>query len=222
MGLMAYKYQTGGFLYYSVARWLSAGWHGPITSGPYTLWDPKCGDRNNGDGSLFCAGADGPLPTIRSENIRDGLEDYEYLRLLGDLVEMLQAGGPPTPEELAWISSAQQLLAVPSSLVGSVTTFTRDPAALEGYREQLASAILTGKRLILGPTPGDHDHDGDVDHTDFDAFRECVLGPTIPQMDPDCAWTRLDEDDDVDQSDFGILQRCLSGEDVLADPNCAS
>jgi hypothetical protein len=101
MGLMAHKYQPGGFLYYSVARWLSASWHGPITSGPYTAWDPKCGDRNSGDGSLFCAGADGPLPTIRSENIRDGLEDYEYLKLLGSLVTTMQAVSEPSPRQVA-------------------------------------------------------------------------------------------------------------------------
>ncbi len=43
MGLMAYKYQTGGFLYYNIAKWLSLfiSWHGPITSGPYTNWDPR-------------------------------------------------------------------------------------------------------------------------------------------------------------------------------------
>ncbi len=221
MGLMAYRYQPGGFLYYSVAKWLSSSWHGPITSGPYTTWDPKCGDRNNGDGSLFCAGADGPLPTVRSENIRDGLEDYEYLKLLEDLVETIQAGGPPTPQESAWIASAQQLLAVPSSLVGSLTVYTRDSAALENYRRQLASAILAGKELIP-PPPGDHDHDGDVDSADLDAFEGCALGASIEQTDPACAWARLDGDEDVDLSDLGVFQRCYSGENNPADRNCAN
>ncbi len=158
MGLMAYKCQTGGFLYYSIAKWLFASWHGPITSGPYTNWDPRSGDHNNGDGSLFCAGADGPLPTIRSENIRDGLEDYEYLKLLGDLVRTMSAVSQPTPQQLAWISSAQQLLAVPATLIASVTSYTRNTAALESYREQLAAAILTGnvlsaygKQLTIAP-----------------------------------------------------------------------
>jgi hypothetical protein len=158
MGLMAYKYQTGGFLYYQIARWLTAfhqpgGW---ITNGPYTDWDPRsfvgvgCTPQcyADGDGSLFCAGPAGPLPTIRTENLRDGLEDYEYLKLLGDLVTTMSAIGQPTPEQLAWISSSQQLLTVPSNLVGSLTAYTSDPAALESYREQLAAAILTGKVLV--------------------------------------------------------------------------
>jgi hypothetical protein len=156
MGLMAYKCQTGGFLYYQIAKWLIAYHHpagGWITSGPYTNWDPQCDTGNNGDGSLCCAGPDGPIPTIRMENIRDGLEDYEYLKLLADLVKTLQAVGSPTPEQLAWISSSQQLLAVPSTLVASVTSYTRNTAALESYREQLATAILTGKVWTEPPRP---------------------------------------------------------------------
>ena len=168
MGAMAYKYQSGGFLYYSIARWprWDDEWspllqennylNVPITSGPYTDWFPKsfgAGTGNNGDGSLFCAGPDGPLPTIRTENIRDGLEDYEYLNLLADLVEALQARGSLTPEELTWISSSQQLLAVPSNIVGSLTNYTRVPGQLENYREQLATNILTGKMLTAPPRP---------------------------------------------------------------------
>jgi len=168
MGAMAYKHQTGGFLYYNVTKWPQwddewsplleeNNWlNVPITSGPYTDWFPKSGGAgtgNNGDGSLFCAGPDGPLPTIRTENIRDGLEDYEYLKLLADLVETLQARGSLTPEELAWVNSSQQLLVVPSNVVASLTTYTRDPAALENYREQLATHILTGKVLTAPPRP---------------------------------------------------------------------
>jgi hypothetical protein len=102
---------------------------------------------------LCCAGPDGPLPTIRLENIRDGLEDYEYLKLLGDLATTMSAISQPTPEQLAWISSSQQLLAVPSNLVGSLTSYTTNSAALESYREQLANAILTGKVLTEPPRP---------------------------------------------------------------------
>jgi hypothetical protein len=163
MGLMAYKFQTGGFLYYQVARWLSAfhqpgGW---IKSGPYTDWDPRsfvgvdCTPQcyADGDGSLFCAGPDGPLPTIRTENIRDGLEDYEYLKLLADLVKTMSATSPLTAEQIAWTNSAQQLLAVPATLVASVTSYTTNTVALENYREQLAAAILAGKVLTQPPRP---------------------------------------------------------------------
>lgn len=68
--------------------------------------------------------------------------------------------------------------------------------------------------------PGDFDHDGDVDSTDFDLFAACISGPGIP-YDEGCASIDLDADGDVDQSDFGIFQRCWSGTRP-ADPNCAN
>ncbi len=107
----------------------------------------------DGDGSLTCAGPEGPLPTIRMENIRDGLEDYEYLKLLENLVKAVQAAGPLTAEQIAWTNSAQQLLAVPSNLVGSLTSYTTNTAALENYRQELAMAILAGKALTQPPRP---------------------------------------------------------------------
>ena len=163
LGLMTYKYQADGFLYYNVARWLSAfhtvgGW---IKNWPRTDWDARSYTKYDsttgitsyadGDGCVLCAGPDGPIPTIRSENIRDGLQDYDYLNLLENLVKAMQAVSQPTPTQVAWLSSAQQLLVVPSTLVASVTAYTTNTTALESYREQLAAAILTGQTLTQPP-----------------------------------------------------------------------
>ena len=45
--------------------------------------------RYNGEGSLFYPGADagfaGPVTSIRLKNIREGMEDYEYFKILEDL-----------------------------------------------------------------------------------------------------------------------------------------
>ena len=35
-----------------------------------------------GEGFLYYPGPQGPIPSIRSERLRDGLEDYEYFRLI--------------------------------------------------------------------------------------------------------------------------------------------
>jgi hypothetical protein len=71
MGAMAAKYQPGGFLYYALNRWLVN--EKVITGGPRTDWNPASYKENNGDGSILCAGPNGPLATIRLENIRDGM-----------------------------------------------------------------------------------------------------------------------------------------------------
>jgi len=76
----------------------------------------------------MCAGPDGPLATIRLENIRDGIEDYEYYLLLRR--QLAKAGADPKAGE------------VPRSVVENLTTFTHDPAALRAERRRVAQAVL--------------------------------------------------------------------------------
>ena len=76
MGPMAYKFQTDGFLYYAINRWQGRG---VLDDGPYSKWDPSTYKDANGDGSLFYPGPDGPLASIRLQNYRDGMEDYNLL-----------------------------------------------------------------------------------------------------------------------------------------------
>ena len=123
MGAMTAKYRPDGFLYYALTRWpLNKQ---PIDGGPYTNWNPASYKTANGDGSIFCAGPDGLLGTIRSENFRDGLEDYAYV------LELEKRTGKSLP--------------VPEELVVNMQQFTRDPKLVRAYRRQLAEAIMATK-----------------------------------------------------------------------------
>ncbi|MBN1490979.1 MAG: DUF4091 domain-containing protein, partial [Phycisphaerae bacterium] len=149
LGVMSYKYQTDGFLYYLITLWGKN--REPIRSGPYTEWDPatftnRRGETANGDGSLLCPGPDGPLSTIRFENIRDGIEDYEYLYLLAEVAERVRAA-QRTPQRKAFLDHAATLLAVPEAVVRTLVDYTRDPQSLYAFREAVAQAILDGRRL---------------------------------------------------------------------------
>ena len=201
LGLMSFKYEVGGFLYYSMANWPLELNLSPITSGPYTNWDPRTLEHPKGwacgDGSLFCAGPDGPIPTIRLENIRDGLEDYEYLCILHDIVERIEAGCPDTPERIAFLAAARPLLAVPSHLVGSVASYTRDSQALESFRRQVAAKILEGRPLTAG-LPADSDADGVGDPCD-----NCPAVPNPDQRDTDGDGIGDACDDDMDGDGIG-------------------
>lgn len=148
-GTMSWRHKVGGFLYYLINNWQNNS--KPIAGGPYTAWNPgSCDDRRkntaNGDGSLICPGPDGPLSTIRLENIRDGFEDYEYLWTLADMVRRIEAL-PATPERAALLQRASGLLGVPDSIVRTVTDYTRTPDELERYRHELAEVILAAMRL---------------------------------------------------------------------------
>ena len=88
-------------------------------------------------------GPDGtPLPTIRLENFRDGLEDYAYFRILEAIVRRREAtGGVPDAAATAWLAAAKAALVVPDTLVRSMTEYSRDPAQLHAWRERLGDLI---------------------------------------------------------------------------------
>ncbi len=140
MGAMTSRYRPDGFLYYSLTIWNQ---NKPIESGPFTLWNPVSWTTYHGDGSLFCSGPGGkPVPTIRLENYRDGLEDYAYACILEAIVRRCEAEGaalPPRRRE--WLAEARKALAVPETLVKSLTEFSRDAKELYAYRERLGDLI---------------------------------------------------------------------------------
>ncbi len=184
MGTMPFKYKVGGFLHYAVANWPVGFNDGPITTGPYTDWDSRTvyNDNSNGwvngDGSLFNPGPTGPIPTFRLENMRDGLEDFEYLTLLRSVTRVVNRC-PTTPEQLAFVSSANALLSVPADVVASLTSYTRDPATLYSFRHQVAQKIIEGQALVpLSPPDGDDDGVGDP-------CDNCPNNPNNDQQDTD-------------------------------------
>jgi hypothetical protein len=92
MGDASFKNKVDGFLYWTITRWNGIN-DQAIKNVPYTSWNPESFPGQNGGGSFLCMGPDKQLlPTIRLENIRDGLEDYEYLYLLKELLKKLPEG----------------------------------------------------------------------------------------------------------------------------------
>jgi len=91
----------------------------------------------NGNGMLIYPGPDGPVPSIRLAAVRDGLEDYEYLVLLGDLLaEADQRGMRGDAVDQGRV--ARNLQALIPNLVG----FSREPAVLAEHRNRIADAII--------------------------------------------------------------------------------
>lgn len=75
-----WRYGLTGLLYWTTNYWEE-------TADPWV--DPlSYRHKYNGEGILFYPGTtvgyDGPVPSIRLKAIRDGMEDYEYLKLLAD------------------------------------------------------------------------------------------------------------------------------------------
>jgi hypothetical protein len=85
----AFSYDVEGFLYWGLNIWERENNDKPIPSsaGPRLDWSVTTGGNYNflnGDGVLLYPGENGPIGSIRLENIRDGLEDIELLKQYRD------------------------------------------------------------------------------------------------------------------------------------------
>jgi hypothetical protein len=134
MGFMAFAYQTDGFLYYATTggNWANTP---AITDGPYTNWPIV----DNAHDHLYQKGPDGPLPSLRLEAMRDGLDDAALLRERGLVL---------TPELAALQRRITPLFAPGNELVQSLTSYSEDPIALETARREVGQYVEQAERLL--------------------------------------------------------------------------
>lgn len=126
---LTWKHRIECFLYWSISNW-------------WMVKDPlreQTFPNANGDGTLIYPGEDGrPIDTIRWENIREGLEDYEYFVLLRDAVEKARKSGRASPELMA---RAERLLAIDDAVVKDYASWSQDPEAYLQARREMARTI---------------------------------------------------------------------------------
>ena len=134
MGAQTVKFRPDGFLYYQTSIWNSER---PISgAGAFTDWNPRSWRSYHGDGCWVCCGPDGqPVPTVRIENFRDGMEDYAYAMLLEKKLNTHANKGDE------WSIRARKLLAVPHEVVDSMTKFTDNSDVLYRWRDSMAAMI---------------------------------------------------------------------------------
>jgi hypothetical protein len=80
---------------------------------------------------------DGPITSMRWENLRDGMEDYEYFWLLDQEIKRAAAAGGTD----SLLQPARALLEVPEAVSRDLTRFTTDPRLLLQHRDQVARMI---------------------------------------------------------------------------------
>ena len=150
----SWQYGVQGILVWETVYWTSSCVYTNGTQNPYE--DPMSyvsgyhhepghvGYWGNGDGrflypppSVFTNSAPclaEPVNSIRWENLRDGMEDYEYFWLLQQAIER-------TKGESALLSEARKSLEVPPEISKDLTHFTDDPRLMLGHRDKIARLI---------------------------------------------------------------------------------
>jgi len=99
----------------------------------------------NGDGFLVYPGGPigvkGPVSSVRLEQAREGVEDYEYLYLLRNLIAKAKAAGRNTTEAEKAMQLASDLVTIPNDGGRYSTKVLPDPDAVFRAKEAVAKAI---------------------------------------------------------------------------------
>ena len=141
VGFMSFAYETDGFLYYA----LNMSSNSPITDGPYTSWVIE----DTGHNYLACAGPDRePIPTIRLENIRDGLEDHEYLYMARESAAAIRDAQISDPSLNMLESQISPFFKLGNELVKSTTVYSEDAEQLDRTRRLIGDYIERAQRLL--------------------------------------------------------------------------
>jgi hypothetical protein len=99
----------------------------------------------NGDGYLLYPGPDGPLTSLRLEIIRDGVEDYDALRMLE---ELLRQKGDRVPAAVR--ERARQALTVSPEVFASMTRYPADAGAMVKRRRAVNELIVVVSNVKAG------------------------------------------------------------------------
>ncbi len=169
-----FKYDVKGYEFWGVSWWTydpwDRGWHEFISQSPdgenrYWVRYP------NGDGYLTYpgrrVGLDRPVSSIRLEQVREGVEDYEYLRLLQDLIERVRAKHPDAHlaaavahthprvraakairDGQAALDRARALVTIPNAGGVRSTEILPDPGAVPTVRRAVAEQIVKLRALL--------------------------------------------------------------------------
>ncbi|MEN6402570.1 MAG: glycoside hydrolase domain-containing protein [Armatimonadia bacterium] len=131
---VAWRYQYTGWLHWELNVW-SNNMNGD-KRWPDVPWNPaRSGVRNGEVGRIYPGPTATPLPSVRLENMRDGIEDYDYLWLLRDRVRKLPAAHRQR------IATEKLINDTIMELCPSRAHFERDPARVLSLHEKLGLAL---------------------------------------------------------------------------------
>lgn len=122
---------------------------------PNRLWDSRTFMDFNGEGQLVYPGPDGIcIPSMRLEIFRDGMDDYEYLYRLKELIERCEREDPePDLTQYRNLLQVESYLLVkhPKELTFTQENTVRYPDQPERFfttREKLAIAIEELQKIV--------------------------------------------------------------------------
>jgi hypothetical protein len=144
-----FKYGAEAYEFWGI-DWLTYdpyefGWHAFRLHNFGPERDPTYVRYPNGDGFLAYPGHpighDGPVSSVRLEQAREGVEDYEYLFLLRSLVDQGRKAGQEALAGVQALEQAAALVEIPNAGGRHSTRILPDPDAVFDAKESVARAI---------------------------------------------------------------------------------
>lgn len=138
-----YRYRLKGYLHWGFNAWTDDPINAP--------------GKHRGDGWQVYPTPGGLLDSLRWEQMRAGIQDYECLWLLDNKIDHLRAGLSPRVAGL--IDPSRRGIEIASQVVRTYSDWTLDPAVLYAARRQAieeAIALDRSPRIIVQTNPAEH------------------------------------------------------------------
>ncbi len=138
-----YRYGLKGYLHWGFNAWTKDPFNAP--------------GEHRGDGWHVYPKQDGLLDSLRWEQMRNGIQDYECLWLLESKTAEIKATLPPRVADL--IQPSRRGVEIASQVVRTYTDFDRNPDVLYAARRQAIEEIIgldTSPRMIIQTNPPEH------------------------------------------------------------------
>ena len=120
-----YRYGLKGYLHWGFNQWTDDPFEAP--------------GQHRGDGWHVYPRKDGLLNSLRWEQMRNGLQDYEYFYLLEDKISKIRAG---LSERLSIIDPSQRGVEIASRVVKTMSDYTKDPHTLYAAKKLIIEELL--------------------------------------------------------------------------------
>lgn len=140
---MNYRYGLKGYLHWGFNAWTKDPLNAP--------------GEHRGDGWHVYPKQDGLLDSLRWEQMRNGIQDYECLWLLENKIAQIKAALSPRVADL--IQPSRRGVEIASQVVRTYTDFDRNPEVLYAARRQAIEETLgldASPRMVIQTNPPEH------------------------------------------------------------------
>ena len=137
-----YRFGLKGYLHWGFNHWTDDPFEAP--------------GRHRGDGWQVYPKKNGLINSLRWEQMRNGIQDYEYLWMLEDKIAKIKAG---LGERLSIIEPSHRGVEIASQVVKTMNTYSKNPHILYAAKRQIINELLDLDklpRLIVQTNPLEH------------------------------------------------------------------